>query len=218
MTIRDNVARMLRELPPGVELVAAAKTKTPAEILEAVEAGVVLIGENYVQEAAEAFAAIGRRARWHFIGHLQSNKVKKAVEIFDAIETVDSAALAREIDKRCRNAGKTMSVLIEINSGEEDQKFGVAPAAAEALIREIAPLPNLKIEGLMTMGPFDGDPEAARPYFKITKALFDRIGALAIPGAEMKRLSMGMTNSYRVALEEGANRVRLGTLIFGPRG
>ena len=218
MTIRDNVARMLRELPPGVELVAAAKTKTPAEILEAVEAGVVLIGENYVQEAAEAFAAIGRRARWHFIGHLQSNKVKKAVEIFDAIETVDSAALAREIDKRCRNAGKTMSVLMEINSGEEDQKFGVAPAAAEALIREIAPLPNLKIEGLMTMGPFDGDPEAARPYFKITKALFDRIGALAIPGAEMKRLSMGMTNSYRVALEEGANRIRLGTLIFGPRG
>jgi hypothetical protein len=218
MTIRDNVARMLRELPPGVELVAAAKTKTPAEILEAVEAGVVLIGENYVQEASEAFAAVGHRARWHFIGHLQSNKVKKAVEIFDAIETVDSAALAREIDKRCRNAGKTMSVLMEINSGEEDQKFGVAPADAEALIREIAPLPNLRIEGLMTMGPFDGDPEAARPYFRITKELFDRIGTLEIPGVEMKRLSMGMTNSYRVALEEGANRIRLGTLIFGPRG
>ena len=218
MPIRDNVARILRELPPGVELVAAAKTKTPAEILEAVEAGVALIGENYVQEAADAFAAVGRRARWHFIGHLQSNKAKKAVEIFDAIETVDSADLAREIDKRCRTAGKTMSVLIEINSGEEDQKFGVAPAAAEALLREIAPLPNLKIEGLMTMGPFDGDPEAARPYFKITKDLFDRIGALGIPGVEMKRLSMGMTNSYRVALEEGANRIRLGTLIFGPRG
>ena len=218
MSIRDNVARILRELPSGVELVAAAKTKTPAEILEAVEAGVVLIGENYVQEAAEAFAAVSRRARWHFIGHLQSNKVKKAVEIFDAIETVDSSDLAREIDKRCRNAGKTMSVLIEINSGEEDQKFGVAPAAAEALIREIAPLPNLRIEGLMTMGPFEGDPEAARPYFRITKGLFDRIGVLAIPGVEMKRLSMGMTNSYRVALEEGANRIRLGTLIFGPRG
>ena len=218
MSIRDNVARILRDLPSGVELVAAAKTKTPAEILEAVEAGVVLIGENYVQEAAEAFAAVSRRARWHFIGHLQSNKVKKAVEIFDAIETVDSSDLAREIDKRCRNAGKTMSVLIEINSGEEDQKFGVAPAAAEALIREIAPLPNLRIEGLMTMGPYDGDPEAARPYFKITKELYDRIGALAIPGAAMKYLSMGMTNSYRVALEEGANRIRLGTLIFGPRG
>jgi pyridoxal phosphate enzyme (YggS family) len=218
MSIRDNVARILRELPAGVELVAAAKTKTPAEILEAVEAGVVLIGENYVQEASDAFAAVGRRARWHFIGHLQSNKAKKAVEIFDVIETVDSADLAREIDKRCRNAGKTMSVLIEINSGEEDQKFGVAPADAEALIHEIAPLPNLKIEGLMTMGPFDGDPEAARPYFKITKGLFDRIGALGIPGVEMKRLSMGMTNSFRVALEEGANRIRLGTLIFGPRG
>jgi hypothetical protein len=218
MSIRDNVVRILKELPPGVELVAAAKTKTPAEILEAVEAGIAIIGENYVQEAADAFAAVGHRARWHFIGHLQSNKAKKAVEIFDAIETMDSLDLAREVDKRCRNAGKTMSVLIEINSGEEDQKFGVAPAAAEALIREIAPLPNLRIEGLMTMGPYDGDPEAARPYFKITKELYDRIGALAIPGAAMKYLSMGMTNSYRVALEEGANRIRLGTLIFGPRG
>jgi len=218
MSIRDNVVRILKELPPGVELVAAAKTKTPAEILEAVEAGIAIIGENYVQEAADAFAAVGHRARWHFIGHLQSNKAKKAVEIFDAIETMDSLDLAREVDKRCRNAGKTMSVLIEINSGEEDQKFGVAPAAAEALIREIAPLPNLRIEGLMTMGPYDGDPEAARPYFKITKELYDRIGALAIPGAAMKYLSMGMTNSYRVALAEGANRIRLGTLIFGPRG
>jgi hypothetical protein len=217
MSIRENVARILRELPPGVELVAAAKTKSPAEILEAIDAGVRVIGENYVQEAIEAFAAVGKRARWHFIGHLQTNKAKKAVEIFDAIETVDSADLARELDKRCRTAGKTMSVLIEINSGEEGQKFGVAPDGAEALIREIAPLPNIRVEGLMTMGPFEGAPENARPYFKITKTLFDRIGALGIPGIEMKWLSMGMTNSWRVAVEEGANRVRLGTLIFGPR-
>jgi pyridoxal phosphate enzyme (YggS family) len=218
MSIRDNVARILKELPPGVELVAAAKTKSSAEILEAIEAGVHIIGMNYVQEAAEAFAAVGNRARWHFIGHLQTNKAKKAVEIFDAIETVDSADLAREIDKRSRNAGKTMSVLIEVNSGEEDQKFGVAPGDAEALIREIAPLPNIRVEGLMTMGPFEGNPEDARPYFKITKELFDRIGKMGIPGVEMKWLSMGMTNSYRVAIEEGANRVRIGTLIFGPRG
>ena len=180
MSIRENVARILRELPPGVELVAAAKTKSPAEILEAIDAGVRVIGENYVQEAIEAFAAVGKRARWHFIGHLQTNKAKKAVEIFDAIETVDSADLARELDKRCRTAGKTMSVLIEINSGEEGQKFGVAPDGAEALIREIAPLPGIRVEGLMTMGPFEGAPENARPYFKITKELFDRIGALGI--------------------------------------
>ena len=217
MSIRENVARILKELPPGVELVAAAKTKSPAEILEALDAGVRVIGENYVQEAAEAFAAVGNRARWHFIGHLQTNKAKKAVEIFDAVETVDSADLARELDKRCRNAGKTLSVLIEINSGEEDQKFGVAPADAEALAREIAALPNLRLEGLMTMGPFEGDPEAARPYFRSTKQLFDRFKTLAIPGAAMTWLSMGMTNTWRVAVEEGANRIRLGTLIFGPR-
>ena len=216
-SIKENVERILKELPAGVELVAAAKTKTAAEILEAVEAGIKIIGENYVQEAAEAFAVVGRRGKWHFIGHLQTNKAKKAVEIFDMIETVDSPDLAREIDKRSRNAGKVMPVLIEINSGEEEQKFGVRPKDAEALIREIAPLQNIRIEGLMTMGPFEGDPEDARPYFKITKQLFDAFKALALPGVEMKWLSMGMTNSYSVAIEEGTNMVRIGTKIFGPR-
>jgi pyridoxal phosphate enzyme (YggS family) len=217
MSVRENVRRILAELPPGVELVAAAKTKTPADILEAVEAGVQIIGQNYVQEAVAAFEAVGRRCRWHGIGHLQTNKVKKAVEIFDMIETVDSFDLAREIDKRAGAAGKRMPVLIEINSGEEDQKAGVRPAEAEALVREIAPLPNVAIEGLMTMGPFEGDPEDFRPYFRVTKALFDRFAGLGIPGVEMKRLSMGMSNSYRVAIEEGATLVRLGTLVFGPR-
>lgn len=216
-SIKENVERILKELPAGVELVAAAKTKTAAEILEAVEAGIKIIGENYVQEAAEAFAVVGRRGKWHFIGHLQTNKAKKAVEIFDMIETVDSPDLAREIDKRSRNAGKVMPVLIEINSGEEEQKFGVRPKDAEALIREIAPLQNIRIEGLMTMGPFEGNPEDARPYFKITKQLFDAFKALALPGVEMKWLSMGMTNSYPVAIEEGTNMVRIGTKIFGPR-
>jgi len=217
MSIQDRVKGILRELPPGVELVAAAKTRTPAEILEAVEAGVRIIGENYVQEAAEAFAAIGRRARWHGIGRLQTNKVKKAVEIFDLIETVDSADLAGEIDKRCRNAAKIQPVLIEINSGEEAQKSGVRPREAEALIRNIALLPNIRIEGLMTMGPFEGNPEDARPYFRIAKRLFDEFKSLGLPAVAMKRLSMGMTNSYRVALEEGATMVRIGTGIFGPR-
>jgi len=216
-SIKENVERILKELPAGVELVAAAKTKTPAEILEAVEAGIKIIGENYVQEAAEAFAVVGPRGKWHFIGHLQTNKAKKAVEIFDMIETVDSLDLAREIDKRSRNAGRVMPILIEINSGEEEQKFGLRPKDAEALIREIAPLQNIRIEGLMTMGPFEGNPEDARPYFKIAKQLFDAFKALALPGVEMKWLSMGMTNSYPVAIEEGANMVRVGTKIFGPR-
>ncbi len=217
MSIRENVVRILGELPSGVELVAAAKTKSPAEVLEAIEAGVTIIGQNYVQEAVAAFEAVGRRARWHFIGHLQTNKARKAVEIFDLIETVDSLDLAREIDKRARAAGKTMPILIEINSGEEGQKAGIVPAEAEPLIRAIAGLPNVTVEGLMTMGPFEGDPEDSRPYFRETKALFDRIKAAAIPGVEMKRLSMGMSHSFRAAIEEGATLVRLGTLIFGPR-
>jgi len=215
--IADNVRSILAELPPGVELVAAAKTRTPAEILEAVEAGVRTIGENYVQEAADAFAIVGNRARWHFIGHLQTNKARKAVEIFDLIETVDSAGLAREIDKRSAAIGKTIPILIEVNSGREPQKFGVLPENVEPLVREIGALKNVRVTGLMTMGPFEGDPEDSRPYFKETRKVWDALRALSIPGVEMRHLSMGMTNSWRVAIEEGANMVRIGTAIFGPR-
>ena len=217
MGIKENIRRLLAELPPGVELVAAAKNRTPDEVLQAVEAGIKVIGENYVQEAEEASAAVGAKAAWHMIGHLQKNKVKKAVGLFDMIETVDSVELAREIDKRCAQIGKVMPVLVEVNSGREEQKAGVPPENAEALIREISHLPNIKVMGLMTMGPRFGNPEDSRPYFVITRRLFDRIKALEIPNVEMKYLSMGMTNSYRVALEEGANLVRIGTRIFGER-
>ena len=216
-TIAENVKTLLAELPSGVELVAAAKTRTPEEILAATEAGVRAVGENYVQEAAAAVAAVGRNVRWHFIGHLQSNKVKKAVEIFDLIETVDSVELAAEIDKRAAALGKVMPVLVEINSGHEPQKAGILPGEAESLVREIAPFKNIRVEGLMTMGPFEGNPEDARPYFRETKRVFEDLKALSIAGIEMHRLSMGMTNSFRVAVEEGATMVRIGTLIFGPR-
>ena len=215
--IEENVKKILEELPPGVELEAAAKTRTPEEILQAAEAGVRIFGENYVQEALAAINVVGHRAKWHFIGHLQRNKVKKAVEIFDMIETVDSLELAREIEKRCGQQEKIMPVLIEINSGKEPQKFGVLPEDAEELIREISALKNIKIQGLMTMGPMFGDPENARPYFVETRNLFERVKGLNLPGVEMKHLSMGMTNSYRVAIEEKANIVRIGTKIFGTR-
>jgi len=215
--IADNIKSILAELPPGVELVAAAKTRTPEEILEAVEAGVRIIGENYVQEAERAFQAVGRRARWHMIGHLQSNKVKKAVEIFDLIETVDSINLGREIDRRAAAAGRTLDVLIEVNSGREQQKAGVLPEDVEPLVRALAELKIIHVRGLMTMGPFEGDPENSRPYFKETRRVFEALKVLAIPNVEMAFLSMGMTNSWRVALQEGANMVRLGTAIFGPR-
>ncbi len=215
--ISENVRRILNELPEGVELVAAAKTRTPEEILQAVDAGVKIVGENYVQEAQRAFDVVGRKAKWHFIGHLQRNKVKKAVPIFDVIETVDSITLAQEIDKRCGQQDRTMNVFIEINSGREPQKFGVLPEDVEGLIKKIVHLKNVKIQGLMTMGPAFGDPENARPYFQETRKIFEKIKSLDIPGVAMDRLSMGMTNSYKVAIEEGANIIRIGTMIFGKR-
>jgi len=217
LMIEQNVGQILSELPNGVQLVAAAKTRGPEEVLRAVEAGVKIIGENYVQEAERAYQVVGNKAEWHFIGYLQKNKVKKAVGIFDMIETVDSVELAEEIDKRCAQAGKIMPVLIEVNSGREKQKSGVLPEDAEQLVREISGLPHVKIMGLMTMGPFFGDPESARPYFVATRRVFERLKKLDLPNVEMKYLSMGMTNSYRVALEEGANMVRLGSKIFGER-
>ncbi|MBW1936170.1 MAG: YggS family pyridoxal phosphate-dependent enzyme [Deltaproteobacteria bacterium] len=215
--IKERVRKILAELPEGVILVGAAKTRTPEEILEAVEGGLEVVGENYVQEAEKAIAVTGSRVKWHMIGHLQTNKAKKAVRIFDMIETVDSIKLAREIDKACAKIGKKMPVLIEINSGEEPQKSGVMPDEATSLIKQISTLENIRVMGLMTMGPFAGDPEEARPYFQKTKRLFDKLKEENIPNVEMRYLSMGMSNSYSVALEEGANMVRIGTKLFGER-
>ena len=215
--IKENIRRILEELPEGVELEAAAKARTPEEILEAIEAGLTIIGENYVQEAEKAFKVIGKRAKWHMIGHLQRNKAKKAVKVFDMIETVDSMKLAGEIDKSCQKIDKIMPVLIEINSGREEQKAGVMPDDVIPLIQEMRGLQNIKIMGLMTMGPFSGDPEEARPYFQKTREIFENLKDMSIPDVEMKILSMGMSNSYRVAVEEGANLVRIGTRIFGER-
>lgn len=216
-TIEGNIVKILAELPAGVELVAAAKSRSPDEVLRAANAGVRIIGENYVQEGQKAFDLVGYRVKWHFIGHLQRNKVKKAVEIFDMIETLDSMDLAEEIDKRSAQLGKIIPVLIEINSGKEPQKFGVMPEDAVHFIQEAARLRNINIQGLMTMGPAYGDPELARPFFSATKNLFDKIKSMGIQGAEMRYLSMGMTNSYPVAIAEGANIIRIGTKIFGPR-
>jgi len=215
--IEENIKKIMDELPQGVELVAAAKTRTPEEIKKAVEAGIKIVGENYVQEAKEAFDVIGKKVRWHFIGHLQRNKVKKAIKIFDMIETVDSVKLAKEIEKRAAGADKEMPVLIEVNSGREEQKFGVLPEEVEELARKIAGFRHLRLQGLMTMGPMVGDPENARHYFVETRKVFNKLKELSIPGVEMKYLSMGMTNSYKIAVEEGANIVRIGTKIFGPR-
>src|SRR4030043_457248 len=217
MTISENVRQILAELPESVKLVAAAKTRKPQEVMEAVEAGIRIVGENYVQEAESAYNVIGNKVEWHFIGPLQTNKVKKAAALFDMIETVDSIEIAAEIDKRCGQIGKTMPVLIEINSGREAQKAGVYPENAEQLISAIATMKNIRVTGLMTMGPLTMQAEELRPCFRETKVLFDRVKKLALPDVEMRYLSMGMTDSYKIALEEGANMVRIGSKIFGQR-
>jgi pyridoxal phosphate enzyme (YggS family) len=217
LMIKENVKKILGELPEGVHLVGVAKTRSPEDLQEAVDAGIRIIGENYVQEAEKAYQKIGAVVKWHMIGHLQSNKAKKAVRIFDMIETVDSIKLAGAIDSACGNIGKVMPVFIEINSGEESQKAGVMPEGAISLIKEMTGLKNIRIMGLMTMGPFSGDPEDARPYFRRTREIFEDIKMKNLPGVEMKYLSMGMSNSYKVAIEEGANMVRIGTKIFGER-
>ena len=215
--IAENVQRLLQEIPAGVHLVAAVKTRTPEEITQALQAGIRILGENYVQEAEQAHSIIGCTAQWHFIGHLQKNKVKKATAIFDMIETVDSLEIAQEIDKRCQQIGKIMPILIEVNSGRENQKSGVLPENVLALVQSIANFKNIKLMGLMTMGPMAGNPEDSRPYFITTKKVFEELKSLDIPNVTMQYLSMGMTNSYRIALAEGANMVRIGTLIFGER-
>lgn len=215
--IKERVKAILDELPQGVRLVGAAKTRTPEEIIEAIEAGLTIVGENYVQEGERAFQVIGNRVRWHMIGHLQTNKAKKAARFFDMVETVASLKLAQELDKVCGNMNKIMPILIEINSGEEEQKSGVMPEEATALISEISRLRQVRVTGLMTMGPFAGDPEDSRPYFRKTRQIFDQIKAMDLPGVEMQDLSMGMSNSYKVAIEEGANMVRIGTRLFGER-
>ncbi len=215
--IRENVKRLLGKLPEGVTLLAAAKERSADEISAAIRAGITIIGENYLQEAIRVIDEVKEKAQWHFIGHLQTNKVKKAIDIFDMIESVDSLKLAKEIERCCTRRNKVMPVLIEVNSGEEDQKSGVAPKDVGQLVREISSLNYIKIMGLMTMGPRFGDPEQARPYFRKTREIFEQIRDLRLPNVEMRRLSMGMTNSYKVAIEERANLVRIGTKIFGER-
>jgi len=221
VSIRKNINKILSELPDGVKLVAAAKQRFPEEVLEAVECGVKIVGENYVGEAKRAYQVVGNKAEWHFIGRARTEKHdllrRKTLEMFDMIETVDSVELAQEIDERCRQIGKVMPILIEINSGEEKQKAGVSPRDAEQLIKEVSSFKNIKVMGLMTMGPRFGNPEDARPYFIKTRGIFDTIRRLNLPNVDMRYLSMGMTNSYQVAVEEGANMVRIGTRLFGER-
>jgi len=199
----------------SVTLLAVSKTHLPETIRAAVECGQLWFGENKIQEAKAKIPLCPGKARWQFIGHLQSNKVRDAVELFEMIQGVDSLAIAREISKRAEPAAKTMPILLEVNVAGEGSKFGYAPEKLLAELNELNALPRIEIHGLMAIPPFAPVPEKARPYFKKLREL--KLQCEQILGAPLPQLSMGMSGDFEVAIEEGATLVRVGTALFGER-
>ncbi|MGE5484974.1 MAG: YggS family pyridoxal phosphate-dependent enzyme [Ignavibacteriales bacterium] len=219
-SVMDRVGRAARRSgrePRDVTVVAVTKTVPVEGIMEAVRLGITDIGENRVQEARGKYAAIGGQVKWHMIGHLQSNKAKIALEMFDIIHSLDTLSLARELCRLAAVRGKPARTLVQVNVSGEESKFGLPPAELPAFLRAVSEMGNVRVEGLMTIAPFVDDPELARPHFRRLKGLFEAAARVPLPGVEMRYLSMGMTNDFEVAIEEGANVVRLGTAIFGPR-
>lgn len=200
-----------------ITIVAVTKTVPADEIRLAIKHGIQHIGENRIQEADEKFLQLGKIATWHLVGHLQSNKVKKAVELFDLIQSVDSLHLAQEISRRMVDSQREIDCLIEVNTSEETTKYGAAVDSVLNLIKQISLLPGIRIKGLMTVGAFLPDPEDVRPGFKLLKELGKEILKAGVDKVDMKYLSMGMTNDFDVAIEEGSNMIRIGRAIFGER-
>ena len=219
--VRDAVERAARRVgrdPKEVTLIVVTKTFDLDTVRDAIEAGATDIGENYVQEARAKIEAVGRGAvRWHFIGGLQTNKAKYVVRLFDLVHSVDSYGLAAEIDRRAGREGRVMDVLIQVDVSREAQKSGVMEEDLVDVVDAIAPLPNIAVRGLMGMPPFGREPEASRPYFRRLRELLEEVNSRHVRGDRMKELSMGMSNDFEVAVEEGATMVRVGTAIFGGR-
>ena len=203
--------------PADVNLVAVTKTVTMDRLQAAVAAGHTLFGENYVQEAKRKIAALGPGLVWHFVGHLQSNKAKAAVELFDLIHSVDRFRLAQALEQAAARQGKVQNILLQVNLAGEESKSGTSPEAAEDLLNKISELSHLKVMGLMTMPPWLPDPEEVRPYFRALRELRDRLRDMRLVDGDLPELSMGMTGDFEVAVAEGATLVRIGTAIFGRR-
>jgi len=210
----EKAARRVGRNPGEVKLVTVSKTVDVERIREAIEGGASILGENYVQEAQKKIEVIGKAVSWHFIGHLQSNKVKVAVRLFDAVHCVDGMALAEELNRRAQQVERKIPVMIEVNLSGETTKFGAEEEKVITLARGILKLEHLSLEGLMTMPPYFDDPEMSRPFFVQLRALKEKLAKEGIP---LKDLSMGMSNDFEVAIEEGATHVRVGTAIFGTR-
>lgn len=222
MGIKENYQKIKSEIPDNVTIIAACKGMAKEDIDEVINAGAVDLGENYLQEAekiCESFGENAKKVQWHMIGHLQKNKINRVLKIFDVIQTIDSKEIAVALNERVKKVGKVFPVYIEINIADEETKSGVKAEyeIVENLAKEISQLKYLRLEGLMAMEPQLDNPEDSRPYFKKAKDIFDKIKALNLPNVDMKELSMGMSDSYKVAIEEGSNMVRLGTIIFGER-
>ena len=210
----EKAARKIGRDPNEIKLVAVSKTVEAARIKEAIEAGVSILGENYVQEAQKKIEEIGRPVSWHFIGHLQSNKAKYAIRLFDMIHSIDSLPLAEELDRRAEQTDRLIKVMIEVNLSKEATKFGTDEEMVLNLAKRIQNLKHLSLEGLMTMPPYFDSSEMSRPYYIALRELKERMIKEGIP---MEELSMGMSNDFEIAIEEGATYVRVGTAIFGPR-
>jgi pyridoxal phosphate enzyme (YggS family) len=210
----EEAARKIGRDPNEIKLVAVSKTVEVARIMEAIEAGVSILGENYVQEAQKKIEEIGRPVSWHFIGHLQTNKAKYAIRLFDMIHSLDSVPLAEELNRRAEQADRVMGVMIEVNLSKEATKFGTDEEVVVNLAKRIQNLNHLSLEGLMTMPPYFDSPELSRPYYIALRELKEKMVKEGVP---MKDLSMGMSNDFEIAIEEGATYVRVGTAIFGAR-
>ncbi len=227
MSISDNFKKVMDRIasaarragrdPSSVKLIAVTKTVDVERIREAVTAGAIALGENRVQEAREKIEQLGPLASWHLIGHLQSNKAKYAVKLFELIHSIDSFELAQEVDKQAAKIGKIQNILIEVNISGETSKAGISAENAANLVRKATVLKNISIKGLMTMPPFFDNAEKARPYFKKLHDLSAQIELDKLPQVSMGELSMGMSGDFEVAVEEGATMVRVGTAIFGGR-
>ncbi len=220
LQVQDRVAAAAKRTgrdPGAVRIVAVSKTMPASLILEAIEAGVSEIAENQLQEARTKYDQIDRRVKWHFVGHLQTNKVKGALQIFDLIHSVDSQRLLAEINRRSAQLNRQTDVLIQVNTSGESSKYGVQPEQTLNFIENALNYIYVQIKGLMTIGPFTPSVDAVRPSFALMNRLREKIQAQQFAGVEMEYLSMGMTNDFEVAVEEGANLIRIGTAIFGKR-
>jgi len=218
--VRERIARSAERAgrrPDEILLVAVSKTVPAARVEEAIRAGVTVLGENRVQEAKAKIAEVGLPVSWHMIGHLQTNKAKAAAGLFSMIHSVDGVELARTIDRACGERGIRMDVTVQVNVSGEESKTGLEPGALRSVLESMAGLAGLRVRGLMTIPPFDPDPETAQPHFARLRELARRAAGWELPGIGLSELSMGMTDDFEVAIEEGSTMVRIGRAIFGER-